>query len=121
MARPTKYSEELQQRADGYLDWAREENEIPSAVGLAIYLGISKSTLYEWVKIHKELSDTLRNVDSAQEQLLISKGLTGTFNSTITKLMLSNHGYSDKQDIKAEVSTPTPILGGIDEQTTDNN
>ena len=34
-----------------------------------------------------------------QEKDLINKGLTGDFNSTITKLILTKHGYSDKQDI----------------------
>ncbi|WP_415843310.1 terminase small subunit [Xenorhabdus thuongxuanensis] len=30
---------------------------------------------------------------------LINKGLTGDFNSTIAKMMLTKHGYSDKQEI----------------------
>ncbi len=33
-----------------------------------------------------------------QKRTLINKGLTGVFNATIVKLMLSKHGYSEKVD-----------------------
>lgn len=90
----------MQATADRYLDEYKEFGDaIPSAVGLAIFMGISKSTLYEWAKIHKALSYTLSAVNSAQERSAVNNGITGKFNSTITKLVLANHGYSDKQDI----------------------
>ena len=37
-----------------------------------------------------------------QEDLLKEGGLIGDFNSTIAKLFLTKHGYSDKQEIQQE-------------------
>jgi len=98
--RPTKYDKAMQDKADRYIDEYQEFGDaIPSAVGLAIFIGVNKSTLYEWAKIHPALSNTLGKVNSAQERSAVNNGITGVFNSTITKLVLANHGYSDKQDI----------------------
>ena len=43
-----------------------------------------------------QILETLENIKTKQELMLISGGLKSTFNSTITKLMMANHGYSDK-------------------------
>ena len=42
---------------------------------------------------------------------LIAKGLKGEFNASITKLMLTKHGYTDKQDVTTGgKELPTPII-----------
>ena len=105
MARPTKYNEELQARADQYLDeWAsglgQELGEaIPSRVGMCVYLGISKSISHEWEKIHPQFLDTLKGIETLQEQVSLNGGMNGKYSPTITKLVLANHGYHDKQQV----------------------
>lgn len=104
--RPTKLTDELAQKAkkyakDGYLT---VDEVIPTIAGLAIYLGVSRSTLYEYKKQDSEFSDTLEMILQNQERLLINRSLTGDFNATIAKLMLANHDYSDKQEIKNTTS-----------------
>lgn len=99
VGRPTKYNDAMQEQADAYvINWS-ERDAVPSRVGLCCYLGISKHTSFEWEKIHPEFSATLACVDTLQEHTAVNKGITGEFNSTITKLVLANHGYSDKQNI----------------------
>nr|WP_296300623.1 terminase small subunit [Gilliamella sp.] len=39
----------------------------------------------------------LELIKARQEVELINKGLKGEFNASIAKLMLANHGYSEKQ------------------------
>lgn len=99
VGRPTKYNAELQEQADAYLFNWMERDSVPSRVGLCCYLGIDKTTSYEWEKIYPEFSNTLRAVDTLQEHTAVNKGITGEFNSTIVKLVLANHGYSDKQAV----------------------
>lgn len=99
--RPTKLTDELAQKAkkyakDGYL---AVDEVIPTIAGLAVYLGVSRSTLYEYKKLNNEFSDTLEMILQNQERLLINRSLTGGFNATIAKLMLANHGYNDKQEV----------------------
>ncbi|ENN6350603.1 DNA-packaging protein [Providencia rettgeri] len=87
---------------------------VPSVAGLACYLGVSRKTVYEWVKESTDLSDTLEGILAMQENKLINKGLNGDFNPTITKLMLANHGYSEKQEVDHKSSdssmSPTKIV-----------
>lgn len=99
---PSKFSDELVQKAQDYLDgeWKDDGSVIPSAVGLALHMGIAQSTLYKWVKEEgkERLSEILSNVNSEQQRLLLNNGLNSTFNPAITKLVLGKHGYSEKQE-----------------------
>ena len=121
VGRPTLLDEEMLERANHYLiDGYKEiENIVPSTAGLCCYLGVSKSTVYEWGSkeesnlrdpIRKQFSDTLEAIQNKQEMLLINGGLSQQFSGTITKLMLANHGYSDsvKQDHTSSDGSMTP-------------
>ena len=100
LGRPSKYNEELQKHADRYIfDYEEQEDVIPSAAGLCVWLGISRSTLHEWERSYPAFSNTLAAIKELQEKTALNKGLTGAFNSTIVKLVLANHGYSDKQSV----------------------
>ena len=127
MARPTKYTEEIQEKADRYVyEHDKFDDPVPSMEGLAFALGIHRSTLYDWANSGEkpEFSDTLEKIQLQQARLLISKGLKNEFNTTIVKLMMANHGYSERiqndmivHDDKVEmpdvihlVSTPLPEI-----------
>lgn len=99
--RPTKYTPELLEKAETYLDKYMEDGSvIPSAAGLALFLGLNRATLYDWSNDpeKKHFSDILSEIHMKQEQLLMNNGLTGDFNAAITKLALGKHGYHDKVD-----------------------
>lgn len=101
--RPTKYTEELLERAATYIDCFQDEGDvIPSIAGLAIYLDIGRNTIYTWADDDEkpEFRDILGKILAKQEKLLLNSGLTGDFNSQITKLALGKHGYSDKHDVE---------------------
>ena len=106
--RPTKYSEEIQAKADDYV--FNHQSLVPTVAGLAIHLDIRRSTLYEWSKNIQEFSDTLDRLQERQEALLVDGGLGGEFNAGITKLMLSNHGYREKTEVdnKSSDGSMTP-------------
>lgn len=97
--RPTNYTPELVQLARDYIQ-SHEGDAVPSIAGLCCAINIHRSTAYAWAKDKdKEFSDILEEIMQKQENTLISKGLKSEFNSTITKLMLTKHGYHDKQDV----------------------
>ena len=99
--RPTDYDPaRTPERAQAYIDAPRSETvRIPTLEGLAVFLNVSRSTIYEWADKYPEFSDILEQAMARQAQGLIENGLTGTYNSTITKLLLTKHGYVDKQEI----------------------
>lgn len=111
IGRPSKYNDELQAKADGYLFKLEElKHVVPSRAGLCCYLGITRSTIYEWEKTYPSFSDTLQAVDVMQEHMALNGGLNSALNSTIVKLVLANHGYSDRQalDLKSSDGSMTP-------------
>ena len=100
---PTKYNDEVIVKTIAYISNHKMHGDVvPSMAGLCCELGITKSTAYDWSSQDdkKEFSDTLEILQQVQERLLLSGGLSGDNNSTITKLMLCNHGYSDKTEIE---------------------
>lgn len=117
MARPTDYSEEILDDAWNYIkEFANDTKEgdkvkvnLPSIEGLALYLEVSRSTVYLWQKEHKEFSYIIETLLQKQAQALINNGLGGTYNPTIAKVLLTKHGYTDKQ----EIDQKTEHSGGI--------
>jgi hypothetical protein len=100
MGRPTVYSDEICRQAWLYLeDYAKHGHVIPSIVGLADVLKVAESTIYEWSKKHVEdFSGILPAIKGRQQMVLLNKGLDGTFNAMITKLVLGKHGYHERQE-----------------------
>ena len=117
VGRPETTQEEIDARCDKakeYLidGWKSVGDVMPTIAGLACYIGVSRETIYKWSKDNVNFSDILDSIMAFQENQLVNRGLDGTFNSTITKLMLTKHGYSDKveQDIKADIAGLAPIV-----------
>ena len=108
--RPTKYTEELVNKAKTYIaSYESSGDVIPSIAGLASVLDVSRTLLYDWEKKYPEFLYILEAIKREQQKVLLNKGLSGDFNSAITKLVLGKHGYHDKQDIE----TPNGIQVNI--------
>ena len=102
--RPTNYTDDMAEKAKYYLenfDSEEIDDSIPSIAGLADYLDKARSTMYEWANNPecKVFSDTLDRILGKQERVALNKGIKGEFNSSITKLVLHNHGYKDSKKI----------------------
>lgn len=109
MGRPTKLNQELIIKAAQY----QSKDLIPTIEEFALYLGINRSTVYAWKEKNKDFSNIVDNILSNQARALINGGLSGDFNSSITKLILSGkHGYVEKQEVDNTHTVVQPILGG---------
>ena len=122
--RPTKYLEEYNNKVDEYLAIHKDielekvgmrnkekgyekldyvlKVDLPTIEGFALFLGVNKTTLYEWDKKYPDFSNSLDKIRIEQQTRLINEGLAGNYNPTIAKLILSsNHGMREKteQDI----------------------
>lgn len=115
--RPTDYSADIIKKAQKYLDDCVDERvivyagrgkrryqveghlkvRIPTIEGLAVYLGISRETVYAWEKdpSKKEFSDILAQLRAEQADRLVNSGLSGDYNPTIAKVLLTKHGYRE--------------------------
>lgn len=128
--RPTDYCQEKVDLARQYLEggWETDGDAVPQIAGLAIAMGIDRSTAYEWASHEdkEEFAYIFTRVQSLQERGLVNKGLTGDFNPAVTKMMLTKHGYSDKQETQLTGANGGPVqtetsfqFVGVDEDSTD--
>lgn len=103
--RPSRYNDETMGKVMDYLSNFQDQDQvIPTIAGLAVHLGVHRDTLYAWAgdDDKQEFSDILERLRALQEIVLVNNGLTGEFNSAITKMMLTKHGYSDKMDVVSD-------------------
>jgi hypothetical protein len=106
VGRPTDYSQEVVDQAWDYIESykVKHGHTVPSLVGLCKVLKRGKTTLYTWADDDtKEFRDIVDAINEAQELALMNGGLNSDFNSTITKLLLTKHGYSDKQAVELDI------------------
>ena len=99
---PTTCTQEIADKAREYIEnYATYGDMIPSVVGMAIEIKVSRSTLYKWAEDNQfGFSHILEECNTSQHRILVNGGLGNTMNSNITKLVLGKHGFHDKQDIE---------------------
>lgn len=112
MARPTKYTPELLEKANTYL--TTYTRLIPSHQDLCIHLDISDATLYRWAEEKDEFKDILAKVKQMQFVVAMDGGLGGDMNANLVKLLMGKHGLSEKSVVDqtssdGSMSAPTVI------------
>ena len=124
MARPTKLTKEITEKAATYVNETKQGGlyfgDLPTVAGLSIFVDVSRDSLYEWAKLDTPLghqfSDTMERIGAEQEYKLIGKSLKGEYNAAISKLLLGNHGYSDRSVVNEKSDqTVTVITRAYDE------
>jgi hypothetical protein len=113
--RPSIYTPELVEKARSYLTSYQEMGDkVPSIAGLACVLGVTRETCRAWGNEPEkaEFSAILMELMQRQERALLNGGLGGDFNPSITKMMMTKHGYSDRveNDHTSSDGTMTPII-----------
>lgn len=113
MSRPTNHSEKLEEIAWDYVkNFKAYGDETPMIVGLSRVINRSRSTIYEWIeKKTGAFPDIAEAIAERQQIELCNKGLTGEFNSSITKLMLSKHGFAEKQEVDQNLTVEVVQYG----------
>lgn len=114
--RPTKRTPALIKKAKEFFgliktDPKHEAYFFPSVANFALWLHISRDTVYEWAKEDGEFSDMIETISQIQENALMEYGLKGEYNPTIAKLVLTKHGYSDK--IEQDVTSNGKTMGVV--------
>ncbi len=115
--RPSEYDPSFVQKVDEYLatcvDAEREVKgkgegyaiivRLPKLEGFARFLNVSRQSLNNWAEQHPEFLDALERIKIEQKERLIDNGLSGDYNPTIAKLVLSSdHGMAEKSDVTSD-------------------
>ena len=114
--RPTEYNAvTIAEGVAAYIASAKSQNYLPTVEGLAVHLCVARQTLYDWAnpnsdRYHEEFSYIFEQLKATQASQLIQNGLVNNYNPTITKLMLTKHGYRDKAEVD-HTTDGKPIAG----------
>jgi hypothetical protein len=117
--RPTKYNEDILIKTKEYIDSCEDEVtsikngdgykskikvKLPTIEGLCLAIDIRKETLFQWEKEDdkKEFSDLIDNLRQKQADRLINNSISGDYNPTIAKVLLTKHGYREGLETKTE-------------------
>lgn len=104
--RPTKYNEEVQKKADNYINQFDLNKDVPYIEELALLLDIDDETVTEWAKVNKDFSATVKRIKLMQRLRLqkISYDKEFTASGAIFQLK-ANHGMieTEKKIVEAEV------------------
>ena len=118
--RPIEYNQSFVERTKEYLssceDTVNEHGrlvvKLPSIEGLAVFLDINRTTIYDWESKYEEFSHIIEILRGKQAEKLLNNGLSGAYNSTISNVILTKHGYREGIDQTTnDKDLPTPILG----------
>ena len=120
-----KVDEYLKDQVDKEVKIVKQENEekgykmyagklkvqLPTLEGFARFIDVSHKTLLKWERNNIPFGKALSKIRTEQKGRLINMGLSGDYNSTIAKLILSaNHGMREGTDITSD-NKPIAILG----------
>lgn len=119
--RPTSYNEEIIKKAQDYLENLPEGEIIHTIEGLALYLGVDRTTIYDWARqdTKTEFSHIVKGILTKQGMTLLNGGLQGVLNPKIAALILSSkHGYVEKQEVETKNIT---LIGSLLKQIENAN
>lgn len=111
-----EYTEFHRTRSDGSNSFERIVNvRIPTIEGLALAIGINRDTVYDWKGKYLDFSDIIDELMALQADRLLNNGLSGTYNPTIAKVLLTKHGYREGIDNTTNgKDLPVPLLSSLD-------
>lgn len=121
--RPSALTDQVKEKALKYIETDYLIDElVPTIEGLAVYLDVARKTIYNWRDQDVTFLHICEKLMAKQAKGVFYGGLKGDFNATISKLMLTKHGYTDKQEIDNTSSDgsfkpTTIILRGVESGT----
>ena len=102
VGRPRIFStpEQMMDKALEYQKVCLEYDRPFLVIGFASWMGIHKTSLYEYNK-YPEFSESMGKISQLAEVGLIEGGLTGKYNSSFAQFIAkNNHDYRDKQEVE---------------------
>jgi len=120
--RPSKYDPSVLPIVREYIDNYSEHGDvIPQIAALHKILDVSVSSIYRWEENEEQFREVLDELRQAQHKVLLNGGISGDFNATITKLVLTKHGYTDKTETELTGKGGGPVEWVIESVSADKS
>lgn len=142
--RPSTYRKKYNQMVDDYLaqcqdkigKMVKSKNEqrgyetyehklvvnLPTIEGFAQFINVPRRTVFDWRDEIPKFSHSLDKILNEQQKRLINSGLSGDYNSTIAKLILSsNHGMVERSDVTSKDEKLTTFADAVKQYSQSDN
>ena len=108
---PTKYTIDMPEMLRHYIVKCPDEANLPSKAGFALFVRVSEETIDNWGRAYPPFFVALGELKAAQHTALQNRGLMGTYNPTICKLLLmSVHDHVERRDNTSKGESITPKI-----------
>jgi hypothetical protein len=119
IGRPTKYiPETIHPQIEEYLlQCGREQTKLPTVEGLALFLDVNKTTIFEWAKTYPDFSNYLKKIADKQKEQLMNDGMYGgkEVNAGMAVFLLKAiHGLKENDPSTLVQVKVQPILGKLE-------
>ncbi|MGD9382243.1 MAG: terminase small subunit [Candidatus Thorarchaeota archaeon] len=75
--------------------------DLPTLAAFAKTVGVHRDTIHQWSKDHSDFSDAIKKAKELQEDILITNGLHGNYNTAFAIFTAKNViGWRDKQELE---------------------
>lgn len=108
--RPKKYTVEfIDKLADEFEDWLEVTSNIWFK-DFCLERKINPCLMAEWAEISQKFSIVYKRAKHVQESRVLKGALVNSYNSTMAKMLLTNHhGWSDRQETTISGSSTNPF------------
>ncbi len=108
--RPKQWTvQEIEKMADEFLDWLEKPNSVWFK-DFCLQRGLNPDLLSEWAKKNVRFAGVYKMAKHHQEAKMLKGGLLNQFNSSLVKLVLTNHhGWIEKSETKVSGDVVNPL------------
>ena len=106
---------------DGFFDWCKKNEHKPLWEWFAVYCKCDRSTILDYLQKDgkqngeydnkQDFATVIKRIGNEINAFLIDNGLEGKYRDALTIFYLKNYGYTDRQEVKADMTVSLQIDG----------
>ena len=107
---------------DGFFKWCEENNHKPLWEWFAVYIDCPRDTLLQYAQKDgmlpsgeydnkQDFARAIKRIADRIHAYIIDNGLEGKYRDALTIFYLKNYGYTDRQEVKADMTVTLQIDG----------
>ena len=106
---------------DGFFDWCKENEHKPLWEWFAVYCKCDRTTILDYLQKDgmqgneydnkQDFAHVIKRIGNEINAYIIDNGLEGKYRDALTIFYLKNYGYTDRQEVKADMTVTLSIDG----------
>lgn len=109
-------------KPEAFFDWCKENEHVPLWEWFAVYCNTDRTTILDYAQKNgimpdgeydnkQDFAHVIKRIGEQINSYMIDNGLTGKYRDALTIFYLKNYGYTDRQEVKADMTVTLQIDG----------